>query len=436
MLPSVGAASTNTNIVYPLYYAYSLCPFIKMDFSRNKPYDDSRKENVMAGFDAPGVQRSKRRTVLGVLSENELQARALDQVSQTGNLLLLCSVMSSTEFILSCSLSLSLSLLSVCRRANFRNSAQPWTDLTSNPAAVPPAPALTCTWRRPTRLSSQHLANLWAQITQTASPLLWKMMTRDSCWTWLQVRLAHASSYFTCFRWVFCSCSFLPRWFSAVWWILAIRGSAAWIWVYRGYSSAFETERSMEVFALCALLSALTVARYTFPIPDVVQAQAGLLGKPSGDHRWHAGRPRQLDGGSGLGMQAALRDAAPLCQLHGPLPLPDDQRETEQAAACWHGGVNDRRVSGRLHRGDTALFVNVPICNALCRKYEEINPPKLDKFVYTYSRNQLMRMEVLVLKTLSYRMTVPTINQFLSLYLAIQPACPLTQSLAMVSRSQ
>lgn len=79
------AASTKRNIFDPLYYVYSLCPFMKTDFSGNKPYDDSTKENVLPGFDAPAVQRSKRRTVLGVLSENELQGRSLDQVSQTRN---------------------------------------------------------------------------------------------------------------------------------------------------------------------------------------------------------------------------------------------------------------------------------------------------------------------------------------------------------------
>lgn len=124
---------------------------------------------------------------------------------------------------------------------------------------------------------------------------------------------------------VICSCRFLPRRFSAVWWTLAIRGSAVCIRICRGHSSAYERERSMKIFALCALLSALTVAHYTFLIPGVVQAKAGLLGEPSGDHRWHAGHPRQLDGGSRSGIQAALRDAAPLCQLRGPLPLPDDE---------------------------------------------------------------------------------------------------------------
>lgn len=77
--------------------------------------------------------------------------------------------------------------------------------------------------------------------------------------------------------------------------------------------------------------------------------------------------------------------------------------------------------------------------DARCRKYGEIYPPKLDDFVYTtdntYTRTQLMHMELLVLKTLRYRMTAPTVNQFLLLFMSIRPACPLTHSLAMVSRT-
>lgn len=335
------------------------------------------------------------------------------------------------------------SLLSVCRRANLLNTAWPLTDLSWNHAAVPPAPALTCMWRRPVKLSSHHLDNIsWAQITQTPNPSHWKIMTRDTCWTWNQVQQSKFGPCILCILQVMlvscgsaviCSCRFLPRWFSAVWWILAC------IRVCSGHSSAYERERSMKIFALCAILPVLTVAGYTFLIPAVVQAKAGLLGEPSGDHRWHTGHPCWLDGGSCSGIQAALRDAAPLHQLRGPLPLPDDEHETEQAAACWHGSVGDRCVSGCLHIFDTALFRSVPIDDACCRKYGEITPPKLDDFVYTtddtYSRNQLMHMELLVLKTLRYRMTAPTVNHFLSLFMTIQPACPLTQNLAMVSRT-
>lgn len=84
-----------------------------MDLSANTPCGDSSKENVTPGFDAPAVQRSKRRTVLGALSDNELQGQSLDQVSQTRNLLLLCSVMSLHGAYLVMS-----SLSSVCLQAS------------------------------------------------------------------------------------------------------------------------------------------------------------------------------------------------------------------------------------------------------------------------------------------------------------------------------
>lgn len=69
-----------------------------------------------------------------------------------------------------------------------------------------------------------------------------------------------------------------------------------------------------------------------------------------------------------------------------------------------------------------------------------MDPPDLEEFVYTtdgtYSRRQLGRMEHLILNALRFRMTAPTISQFLSLFVAIQAVCPLTQNLAMVSRAQ
>lgn len=88
-----------------------------------------------------------------------------------------------------------------------------------------------------------------------------------------------------------------------------------------------------------------------------LQATARLLGEPPRDHRRHAGHPRQLDGGSCSGVQAALRNAAPLRQLRGPLPVPDQEREAGQAAAGRHLGADDRRVSAA---GLTPLSVNVP----------------------------------------------------------------------------
>lgn len=82
---------------------------------------------------------------------------------------------------------------------------------------------------------------------------------------------------------------------------------------------------------------------------------------------------------------------------------------------------------------------NVTTVDARCRKHEEIDPPELDEFVYTtdssYTREQLIRMEHFILKALRFRMTAPTVNQFLSLFIAVQAVCPLTRNLAMVSRN-
>lgn len=69
-----------------------------------------------------------------------------------------------------------------------------------------------------------------------------------------------------------------------------------------------------------------------------------------------------------------------------------------------------------------------------------MKPPELDDFVYTtdntYTRSQLMDMELLILKALKYRLTAPTSGQFLSLFMAIRSVCPLTHHLAMVSRTR
>lgn len=78
------------------------------------------------------------------------------------------------------------------------------------------------------------------------------------------------------------------------------------------------------------------------------------------------------------------------------------------------------------------------ICfSSYCRKFEEIYPPEVAEFVYitddTYTKKQVLRMEHLVLKVLSFDLAAPTINQFLSQYFLHQPACSLVENLAMVS---
>ncbi|XP_033954148.2 cyclin-A1 [Pseudochaenichthys georgianus] len=70
----------------------------------------------------------------------------------------------------------------------------------------------------------------------------------------------------------------------------------------------------------------------------------------------------------------------------------------------------------------------------IAAKYEEICPPELNEFVYTtdstYTKKQLVRMEHVFLKVLSFRMAVPTINQFLRLFMSVHPVCTITENLA------
>uniref|UniRef100_A0A3Q2XSK3 Cyclin-A2 n=1 Tax=Hippocampus comes TaxID=109280 RepID=A0A3Q2XSK3_HIPCM len=71
----------------------------------------------------------------------------------------------------------------------------------------------------------------------------------------------------------------------------------------------------------------------------------------------------------------------------------------------------------------------------LASKFEEIYPPEVSEFVYitddTYTKKQVLRMEQLVLKVLSFDLAAPTINQFLTQYLLHQPASKQVESLAM-----
>ncbi|XP_048454068.1 cyclin-A1 isoform X3 [Rhincodon typus] len=71
-------------------------------------------------------------------------------------------------------------------------------------------------------------------------------------------------------------------------------------------------------------------------------------------------------------------------------------------------------LRGKLQLVGTAAML-------IASKYEEIYPPEIDEFVYitddTYTKKQLLRMEHLLLKVLSFDMTVPTVNQFLTQFL-------------------
>lgn len=71
------------------------------------------------------------------------------------------------------------------------------------------------------------------------------------------------------------------------------------------------------------------------------------------------------------------------------------------------------------------------------RKFEEIYPPEVAEFVYitddTYTKKQVLRMEHLVLKVLSFDLAAPTINQFLTQYFLHQSVGKQVENLAMVS---
>ncbi|NXY90010.1 CCNA1 protein, partial [Alcedo cyanopectus] len=67
-------------------------------------------------------------------------------------------------------------------------------------------------------------------------------------------------------------------------------------------------------------------------------------------------------------------------------------------------------------------------------KYEEIYIPEANEFVYitdnSYTKSQLLEMEHLLLKVLSFDLTVPTINQFLLQYFQRHGVCMKTENFA------
>ncbi|XP_077156531.1 cyclin-A2 [Paroedura picta] len=84
-------------------------------------------------------------------------------------------------------------------------------------------------------------------------------------------------------------------------------------------------------------------------------------------------------------------------------------------------------LRGKLQLVGTAAML-------LASKFEEIYPPEVTEFVYitddTYTKKQVLRMEHLVLKVLSFDLAAPTINQFLSQYFLHQPASSQVENLA------
>lgn len=85
-------------------------------------------------------------------------------------------------------------------------------------------------------------------------------------------------------------------------------------------------------------------------------------------------------------------------------------------------------LRGKLQLVGTAAML-------LAAKFEEIYPPEVAEFVYitddTYTKKQVLRMEHLVLKVLSFDLAAPTINQFLTQYFLHQPVSKQVKNLAM-----
>lgn len=72
------------------------------------------------------------------------------------------------------------------------------------------------------------------------------------------------------------------------------------------------------------------------------------------------------------------------------------------------------------------------------RKYEEIYPPEIGEFVYitddTYTKAQVLRMEKLLLKVLSFDLCAPTTHTYLNLYAAMLNVPDQIKFLAQVTK--
>ncbi|XP_062483592.1 cyclin-A2 isoform X2 [Pezoporus occidentalis] len=86
-------------------------------------------------------------------------------------------------------------------------------------------------------------------------------------------------------------------------------------------------------------------------------------------------------------------------------------------------------LRGKLQLVGTAAML-------LASKFEEIYPPEVAEFVYitddTYTKKQVLRMEHLILKVLSFDLAAPTINQFLTQYFLHEQTNPKVESLSMM----
>eukprot|EP00051_Salpingoeca_urceolata_P035731 m.31072 g.31072 ORF g.31072 m.31072 type:complete len:424 (-) comp9630_c0_seq1:352-1623(-) len=97
-------------------------------------------------------------------------------------------------------------------------------------------------------------------------------------------------------------------------------------------------------------------------------------------------------------------------------------------------GYIDRFLSEMSVQRSKLQLVGVT-CMLLAAKYEEIYPPAVDEFVYitdnTYSREQILKMEHLVLKVLKFDMGAVTALSFLDRFVKAAHADERTKGLAM-----
>ncbi|KAL7389919.1 hypothetical protein ABVT39_011847 [Epinephelus coioides] len=102
-----------------------------------------------------------------------------------------------------------------------------------------------------------------------------------------------------------------------------------------------------------------------------------------------------------------------------------------------HLAVNylDRFLSSIAYLKRSKLQLAGTAALLIASKYEEIFPPELNEFVYTtdstYTKEQLVHMEHMFLKVLSFKVAAPTINQFLRLFMSIHSVCANTENLAL-----
>ncbi|XP_013858755.1 cyclin-A1 [Austrofundulus limnaeus] len=109
----------------------------------------------------------------------------------------------------------------------------------------------------------------------------------------------------------------------------------------------------------------------------------------------------------------------------------------ELSSETLHLAVNylDRFLSCATFVKEAKLQLVGTAALLIAAKYEEITPPELNEFVYitdfTYTKKQLLQMEFSLFRVLAFRLSAPTTNQFLHLFMSVHPICSNTENLAL-----